>query len=89
MSTAQAERMLSTSDNPWNPWTQFKEWLAYDMKAGYFTLSYLARITVSSNDLSDHDQVRAVEDAIEEIIEFNINGLYVAVHKPEGYNPLS
>ena len=75
--------MLSTSDNPWNPWTHFKEWNAYDMQAGYHTLSYLARIVVSSNELSEADQDLAVEQGIEEILRLNINGLYVAVPEPK------
>lgn len=75
--------MLSTSDNPWNPWTHFTEWNAYDMHAGYHTLAYLARVTVSSNELSDTDQDQAVELAIEEIVRLNINGLYVAVPESE------
>lgn len=76
------EHMLSTSDNPWNPWTHFNEWFAYDMQAGYHTLPYLARITMSSDEISQADQVLAVELAIEEIIRLNINGLYVAVPRP-------
>lgn len=74
--------MLSTSDNPWNPWTRFDEWLAYDMQAGYHTLGYLARITISSNELSVADQDLAVEQAIEEIVRLNINGMYIAVPEP-------
>lgn len=76
--------MLSTSDNPWNPWTNFKEWNAYDMAAGHHTLAYLARITVSSEELSQADQDLDVENAIEEILRLNINGLYIAVPEPSG-----
>lgn len=75
--------MLSTSDNPWNPWTHFNEWQAWDQLNGYHTLPYLARITTSSDDLSDADQELAVEIAIEEIIRLNINGMYVAVPEPK------
>lgn len=74
--------LLSTSDNPWNPWTDFNAWLAWDMQAGHHTLAYLARITLSSDELSEVDQDRAVEDAIKEIVDLNINGLYVAVPEP-------
>lgn len=52
------------------------------MQAGHHTLPYLARITKSSDELSDADQDHAVELAIEEIIRLNINGLYVAVPEP-------
>lgn len=76
--------MLSTSDNPWNPWTHFTEWEAWDMRAGYHTLSYLARITTSSNELSDADQDLDVELAIEEIIRMHDGEIYVAVPEPSG-----
>ena len=76
------QQMLSTSDNPWNPWTHFTEWEAWDMQAGYFTLPYLARVTVSSDELSDADQELAVSLAIEEIVRLNINGMYIAVNEP-------
>lgn len=78
-----ANHMLSTKDNPWNPWTHFTEWNAYDMQAGHFTLAYLARVAVSSDELSDADQDLAVEQAIAEIVEMNLNGLMIAVPEPE------
>lgn len=74
--------MLSTSDNPWNPWTHFKEWNAYDMQAGYHTLAYLARVTVSSDEISEADQDLAVEQAIEDILRIHNGGIYVAVPEP-------
>lgn len=76
------EYLLSTSDNPFNPWTQWDAWLGHDMAAGHHTLSYLARIAVSSNDLSDPDADLAVTQAIDEIVEENVNGLYVKVPNP-------
>lgn len=82
MASKQAH-MLSTSDNPWNPWTHFNEWLAWDMDAGYFTLPYLDRITMSSDALSDADQDADVEMAIEEIVRMNITGTYIAVPEPK------
>lgn len=81
-----AAHMLSTSDNPWNPWTNFKEWNAYDMQAGHHTLAYLARVTVSSEELSQPDQDLDVEHAIEEIIRIHDGELYVAVPEPKNFS---
>lgn len=80
---ADTSRLLSTTDNPWNPWTHFNEWLAYDMAAGHFTLPYLARVTWSSDELSQADQDLAHEQAIDEVLRLNINGLYVGVDEPK------
>lgn len=52
------------------------------MQVGHHTLPYLARIMVSSDELSDADQDVAYENAIEEILRMNINGLYIAVPEP-------
>ena len=63
-----AEYMLTTVDNPFNPFTQFNEWQAYDQQLGYNTLALLARVVVTSNDLSEADQELAIDETIDEIV---------------------
>ena len=71
--------MLTTIDNPYNPWTHYDEWFAWDAQAGYHTPGYLARIVRSSDELSDEDQSLAIEQAIDEIIEEIVLGIYKRV----------
>jgi hypothetical protein len=71
--------MLTTIDNPFNPFTQWDEWKSFDEDKGYFTCSYLARIAKTSDELSDVDYELAVEEAINEICELNTLGLYKKV----------
>jgi len=71
--------MVTTTDNPFDPFTQFDEWRRWDEDAGYHTLPYLARITRTSDELSLADQDAAVEWAIDEIVNENINGMYEKV----------
>lgn len=82
------ESMLSTVDNPYDPFTQFEEWQAYDMTLGHNCPGFLARIVVSSDDLSEADQRLAIEVAINEIVTENVTGLYKKVSReiptPEG-----
>ena len=73
------EHMLTTVDNPFNPFTQFDDWLGYDESQGYYTLSFLARIVRTSDELSDSDQSISIEDAIDEIVQENILGIYQKV----------
>lgn len=73
------EAMLTTIDNPHDPFDDFVEWLAFDNRAGHGTLSYLARIVVGSDELSDSDYNLAIEAGIDEIVDMNINGLYKKV----------
>ena len=69
--------MLTTSDNPFDPHTQFDEWNNWDQESGYFTCAYLARIALTSDELSEKDNDLAIEQAIDSIIELNITGNYV------------
>lgn len=70
------EHLLTTKDNPYNPFTQWDEWYEFDRAAGYHTPSLLARIVKTSDQLSEADQSLAIEQAIDEIVEFNVLGLY-------------
>lgn len=76
--------MLTTVDNPYDPFTQWDEWRQYDESKGYFTCSYLARIAKVSDELSDADYQLAVDSAIEEICRLNILGLYRKVVSDDG-----
>lgn len=71
--------MLTTTDNPYDPNVQYDEWLAYDELMGYYTNEYLARVCITSHDLSDADQAQDIEDAIDEIIRVNPLGIYKKV----------
>jgi hypothetical protein len=73
--------MLTTIDNPFDPFEQFIEWSAFDEAKGYYTCAYLARIVKTSNELSEEDESIAIEQAINEIIELNILGIYKRVSK--------
>lgn len=76
------ELMVTTTDNPWDPFTQFAEWYAFDVRAGYNTSAYLARLTRSSSELSVADQRLAINEAVEEIVFENILGIYKKVSRP-------
>jgi hypothetical protein len=70
------EYMLTTVDNPFDPFTQWDEWLLWDTQAGYYTPGLLARIARTSSDLSEGDQHVAVQEAIDEIVRENVLGVH-------------
>ena len=74
---------LTTSDNPFDPFTEWVQWYQWDAAAGYNTPSYLARIVVTSDDLSEADQEEAIELAIDEILAENVLGIYKRVTKQD------
>ncbi|WNN94592.1 hypothetical protein SEA_LEWANDO_89 [Arthrobacter phage Lewando] len=63
-----AQHMLTTHDNPYNPFTHYREWYRWDTDHGYHSAAYLARITITSDELSEADQELAIEQAITEIL---------------------
>jgi len=73
--------MLTTSDNPFNPFTNFDEWYVYDEAAGYHSCAYLARVTRSSDELSDADKDLSLEYAIDTIVKENPLGIYLKVSR--------
>jgi hypothetical protein len=76
--------MLTTIDNPYDPFTQWDDWFAFDERMGHHTPALLARVTITSEDLSDADQAQAVEWAIDEIVKENFNGMYKKVSDTGG-----
>lgn len=75
------DSMLTTIDNPYNPFDDYDDWYAYDTRMGYHTASLLARVTKQSDELSEVDQSLAIENAIEEIVKENVSGIHVRVQK--------
>jgi hypothetical protein len=75
------EYMLTTFDNPFNPFTRFNEWLAYDTRMGYDTAAFLARVAYVSHEMSEPDQALAIQDAINQIVEENVTGMYRKVSR--------
>ncbi len=65
------EVFITTYDNPYDYFTQFKQWLDYDRLMGYYTLEYLGRVVRLAPDLSDEQEQNEIESAIDSIIEWN------------------
>lgn len=81
MSDVLEEHMLTTTDNPYDPFTQWDEWWQYDTSKGYYTSQFLARVVKSSDDLSDTDKELAIENAMQEIVRENVQGNYILVSR--------
>lgn len=75
--------MLTTIDNPYSPFTQYDEWLAYDEGHQYFSNGLLARYVHSSDDLSAEDQDQAINSGMLELIQDNPFGMYRMVTKDD------
>lgn len=60
--------MLTTIDNPFNPFEEFERWWKEDLRLGYDTCGLLARISNVSDIVSDEVYEKDVDDAMDEIV---------------------
>lgn len=75
------EFMLTTIDNPFDPFEQFTNWFLFDVEKGYNTCSYLARIARISDEFSEQENNKEIERAIDEIIKYDFMGIYRKVKR--------
>lgn len=76
-----SNRLVTTIDNPFDPFKQFDDWYRFDNDHGYHTCEYLARVAKTSNDLSEEANAEAINVAVDEIVRLNINGMYKRVYE--------
>ena len=74
---------LTTVDNPYDPFDEFDQWFEWDRSCGYDTPSYLGRIVIYSDQLSESMQAQAVSDGIDEILEEHGDTFYKKVSREE------
>ena len=76
------ECMLTTVDNPYDPFDQFDLWLQFDKEKGYNSCERLARIILLSDDMTEEEDNAEQERAIDEIIEHDFLDIYKKFIKP-------
>ena len=69
------ECMLTTIDNPFNPFEEFDKWFLFDVEKGYNSCAYLARIARTSDQLTEKENNEEIERAIDEIIKFDFTNI--------------
>lgn len=73
--------MLTTFDNPFDPFEQFTSWFMFDVEKGYNSCSYLARIAKTSEQFTDLENEEEIERAIDEIIKYDFMNMYVKIKR--------
>ena len=68
------QTFVTTLDNPYDYFTQFDEWYAFDAFKGYDTCGLVARIAATSPSMSTSERIRAINDAVDTIIRLNPTG---------------
>ena len=78
------EIRITSSDNPYDPFTHWEQWLLFDVNAGYNTCGRLASVTFISESMSDLELYEEVESGINILIGtgcINKEGLIVEYKK--------
>ena len=73
--------MLSTIDNPFDPFEDFNSWYMFDVLHGYNSCAYLARIAKTSDQFTEFENAIELENAIDEIIKHDFMNIYVKIKK--------
>ena len=73
--------MLTTFDNPFDPFEQFTSWFLFDVEKGYNSCSRLARVAQIREDMSQEEEARERERAIDEIVQNDFLNVYKKVTK--------
>ena len=69
--------LLTTLDNPYNPFTNFDDWFRFDaIDHDYNSSAYLARIARTSDALTDEENDEEIERAIDEILVHDFMKIY-------------
>lgn len=79
------ECFITTFDNPFNYFTQFDQWLAFDRINGYYTLELIGRLARLAPDLSEEEEDSELERVFDFIIEWH-GDLYHKVYKDSKQN---
>lgn len=74
--------MLTTIDNPFNPFEDYSSWLMFDKEFGYDSAERLARIANLSDDMTQKEVDEEIERAIDEIIKYDFLNVYTKVTNP-------
>lgn len=75
----ETETMLTTFDNPYDPFDDFDQWFMFDVDQGYNTCGKIARIARSSEEFSTIEDKAETERAIDEIIKYDFLNIYKKV----------
>ena len=73
--------MLTTTDNPYNPFTQFDLWFQFDISKGYNTCAFIDRVANTSDELTDKENDKEIENAMKEIAKENVLGIYKLIEE--------
>ena len=75
------EFMLTTNDNPFDPFEQFASWLLFDKEKGYNSCEKIATLAHITDDMTQKEIDEETNRVIEKIIELDFLDIYTKAYK--------
>lgn len=77
------EIMLTTVDNPFDPFDDFTSWLDYDLEKGHFTCARLARLANINSEMTQKEMDDEMERVIDFIIKHDLEEKFIKVQEKQ------
>lgn len=68
--------MLTTFDNPYDPFEQFTQWFLFDVEHEYNSCALVGQFARTSEQFTDEENEIEKERAIDEIIKYDFRNVY-------------
>lgn len=75
--------MLTTLDNPFDPFNDFASWFAFDLEKGHHTSSRIARIADLNSEMTQKEVDEEMERAMDLIVQYDFEDKYVKVQETQ------
>lgn len=75
--------MLTTIDNPYDPFEQFTNWFLFDVEKGYNTCSRLGRLVQFTDDMTQQEMDAEEERVMDIIIKYDFLDIYKKVTRKQ------
>ena len=75
--------MLTTLDNPFDPFDDFTSWYMFDCEKGHYTSSRLARIAQIDSEMSQKEVDEEMDRAMDFIVKYDLEDKYIKVQEKQ------
>ena len=75
--------MLTTLDNPFDPFNDFTHWHMFDLEKGHNTSSRIARIADLNSEMTQKEVDEEMERAMDLIVKYDFEDKYIKVQEKQ------
>ena len=75
--------MLTTLDNPFDPFDDFTSWFMFDCEKGHNTSSRLARIANIDSEMSQKEVDDEMDRAMDLIVKYDLEDKYIKIQEKQ------